>query len=106
MTEKINHAFSRYGALCEIERGGKKIAVRAFVQPITRETWDEPFSVGVLGAVDERIWRYLGAAETPVYEGDAVHFGGEIYRVRRAAAVTAGNEVTHHWAVLTKEVEE
>lgn len=105
MTGKIRNAFARYASPCEIERNGEKIAVRAFVQAITKEIWDEPFSVGVLGAVDERIWRYLGEADVPVYEGDAVHFGGEIYRVRRAAAVMAGDEVTHQWAVLAKEVD-
>ena len=105
MTEKIKTAFLRYAPQCEIERENEKIAVRAFIQPITKETWDEPFSVGVLGAVDERIWRYLGQAEVEIREGDKVRLGGECYRVRRAAAVMAGDKVTHHWAVVTKEVE-
>ncbi len=106
MTEMIKEAFARFGTPCEIEHGGERIAVRAFLQPVTRETWDEPFSVGELGAVDERIWRYLGEADVPVCMGDRVRCGSECYRVRRAAAVTAGGEVTHHWAVLAKEAEE
>ena len=103
MKKMIEGTFSRFGAHCEIGRGEEKYAVRAFIQPITKETWDEPFSVGVLGAREESIWRYLGEAKVEVCEGDTVQSKGERYRVRRAAAVTAGDEITHYWAVLAKE---
>ena len=99
----IESTFERFGAPCEIVRGEEIYAVRAFIQPVTKETWDEPFSVGVLGARDERIHRYLGQAAVEVREDDTVCCGGERYRVRRAAAVTAGDEITHWWAVLAKE---
>ena len=72
MRKMIESAFARFGAHCEVTRGEETHAVRAFIQPITKETWDEPFSVGVLGAREECIWRYLGAAAVEVREGDSV----------------------------------
>lgn len=106
MTEKIKNAFERFGVSVEVEHRGERTAAKAFLQPITQEKRDEPFSVGVLGAADEYCWRYLGAANAVVAEGDRVRCGGETYLVRRAAAVMAGEVVTHYWAVLSKEVSE
>ena len=105
MTETVKGAFERYGARCEIERKGERIAVRAFLQPVTRETWDEPMGMGPLGAVDERIWRYIGEGSVALFEGDTLIFEGERYRVRRTEAVYAGQKLIYRWAAVSKEVE-
>ncbi len=106
MTGKIKSAFDRFGLCVEVEHRGERCAAKAFLQPITAEKRDEPFSVGVLGAVDERCWRYLGSADAAVTEGDRIVCGAQQYLVRRAAAVMAGERVTHYWAVVSKEVSE
>ena len=105
MTEVVKGAFERYGARCEIEREDGKIAVRAFLQPVTRETWDEPIEMGVLGAVDERIWRYIGEGSVELFVGDTLIFEGERYRVRHTEAVYAGKKLIYRWAAVSKEVE-
>lgn len=101
----IDYAFRRYGAEVTVEHGEEKRMARGFVQPITAEGGGEPFSVGTLGAVDARCWRYLGSAETGVEQGDGVLFDGKRYRVRRAESVKLGEKVTHYWAVLDREEE-
>lgn len=103
MTELICEAFDRYGADICVEHAGELVQTRGFVQPLTRETNEAPFSVAPLGAVDERCWRYLGRA--CVAEGDAVVFLGVRYTVRRAAAVPVGGEIAYYQAVLHIEEE-
>lgn len=99
----IDHAFLRYGCEAMVEHGGETRAARGFVQPITAESGGEPFSVGPLGASDERCWRYLGSPEVRVAQGDHIRCGGKRYRVRRAEGVKLGDAVTHYWAVLDRE---
>lgn len=99
----ICEAFDRYGADVCVEHAGETVQTRGFVQPLTRETNDAPFSMAPLGAVDKRCWRYLGRA--CVVEGDTVVFLGVRYTVRRAAAVPVGDEVAYYQAVLHIEEE-
>ena len=103
MTNLICEAFDRCGADISVERAGETVQTKGFVQPLTRETNDAPFSVAPLGAVDERCWRYLGRA--CVEEGDTVVFLGVRYTVRRAAAVPVGSEIAYYQAVLHIEEE-
>lgn len=99
----IDQAFLRYGRTVTVEHGEETREARGFVQPITAESGGEPFSVGVLGASDERCWRYLGSAGVKVTQGDRIRCGAKRYRVRRAEAVKLGDTVTHYWAVLDRE---
>ncbi|MDO4813235.1 MAG: hypothetical protein Q3995_06955 [Eubacteriales bacterium] len=103
MTRLICEAFDRYGANISVEHAGETVQTKGFVQPLMKETKNEPFSMEVLGAVDERCWRYLGRA--CVAEGDTVTFLGVRYIVRRASAVPVGDEVAYYQAVLHIEEE-
>ena len=99
----IGEGIARYGAAVTVEHEGEAAQGLAFVQPLRKETRKEPFSVGPLGAVEERCWRYLGQAELPLQGGDRVIFEGKSYEVRRAEAVYIGAAVSHYWAILDRE---
>ncbi|MBQ2606495.1 MAG: hypothetical protein II587_00150, partial [Oscillospiraceae bacterium] len=56
-------------------------------------------------AVEQRVWRYLGAAGVPVEMGDRVCCDGMRYIVRNAMPVYAGSEIVYYWAMLHPEEE-
>ena len=105
MTEMLCTVFERYGSAVTVHHGDADAAVKAFIQPITRESGDEPSSVAPLGAAEERCRRYLGPGDVYVEMGDRVSFGAEDYVVRNAAAVYVGGEVAYYWAILHPEEE-
>lgn len=103
MRRALARAFACFGAEVTLVHGGRETAVRAFFQPIVSEAAGEPFSVGVLGAVDGRRWRYLGPAEAAM--GDRLRRDGKTYVVRRAATVYLGGEPLYYRAVVQEESE-
>jgi len=103
MTKGIARAIARYGLAVTVEHGGTQTGSRALLQPIRRERTEEPFEPTPLGAAERRAWRYLGAADTPIAQGDRVRCGERSFRARRAEAVCAGREIAYHWAVLLPE---
>ena len=105
MKKLFESVFERCGEPVCIERRGESWETKAVIQPVRRERVEEPFTVTPLGAAEERIWRYLGPAETPVAMGDLVRWNGKAYRVRNAAAVHALGETAYHWALLVPEEE-
>ena len=105
MTEMLSTVFERYGSAVTVHHAGTDAQTRAIIQPLRKESKDEPFSVAPLGAVEERVWRYLGPREVCVEMGDHVSFGAEEYVVRSAAAVYVGDEVAYYWATLHPEEE-
>ena len=54
MKKMLSEAFERYGMSAEVRRGENAVQTKAFVQPLRRESGEEPFSVTVLGAVSEQ----------------------------------------------------
>ncbi len=98
--ERLDEAFERWGLACTVRHGGTETAARAFIQPLTRETGDEPFTATALGAADEHCWRYLGPADTEIAMGDEVACREREYIVRDAAECYAGERIAYRWAVL------
>ena len=103
MKELLSEAFARCGMSVEVRRGEDAVQIKAFVQPLRRESGEEPFSVTVLGTVSEQCWRYLGPAEVGIEMGDRVVCGEKQYIVRRAAPFYAGGEIAYYWAILHPE---
>lgn len=103
MKQALDEAFARYGLAAEICRGEEKEAVKAFIQPMMRETGEEPFDATPLGAADGHIWRYLGPADAEIGMGDYVLCREKRYIVRDTAAVLAGAAAIYRWAVLKEE---
>lgn len=105
MTEMLSAVFERYGSAVSVHHGETDTQTKAIIQPLRKESKDEPFFVAPLGAVSERVWRYLGPREVCVEMGDRVSFGADEYVVRSAAAVYVGDEVAYYWATLHPEEE-
>lgn len=103
MTRAFEEAVARWGLPATVEHGGESVQTRAFLQPLRREQVKEPFSVTPLGAAEERLWRYLGSAETAIAMGDVVTAAGRRYRVRSAAEEYLGGSVAYRWALLVPE---
>ena len=101
----LSMVFERYGSAASVHHGEADTQTRALIQPLKKESNKEPFSVAPLGAVSERVWRYLGPREVCVEMGDRVSFGAQAYVVRSAAAVYVGDEVAYYWAILHPEEE-
>ena len=98
MKRALDEAFARYGLATEVRRGEETERTKAFVQPLRRETGDEPFAATPLGAADGHCWRYLGPAEVEIGMGDRVICREKRYIVRDAAAVFAGVTAVYRWA--------
>ena len=103
MKKMIDEAFRCFAAEVTVIRNGEEKPTRGFLQPITKESGEEPFHMGVLGAADRRCWRFLGEANCDLAAEDRIVFRGEVFRVMRSQAVFVGGEVSHHEAVLVKE---
>lgn len=103
MKELLSEAFVHCGMSVEVRRGENAVQTKAFVQPLRRESGEEPFSVTALGAVSEQCWRYLGPAEVRIEMGDRVVCGEKQYIVRRAVPFYAGEEIVYYWAILHPE---
>lgn len=101
MTEAFNTILRTYGRTVVLCHAGEKAEVRAFLQRVQKTETDAPEEDGPFGAADLRRWVYLGPRDCPVEAGDRVLTGdGEELTVQTAAAVYAGGERSHWWAVL------
>lgn len=103
MTERFTQVIERWGRSTAVTHRGVRHDVKALLQPMTPERSGEPFTVTELGAADERVWRYLGPADTEIDMGDVVTAGEMRWRVRNAAAVYVGDEIAYRWAALVPE---
>lgn len=97
---------SRYGQTVTLRpvRGGEKISLKAFLQPVLRKDEDQQVP-SPLGLRREDRFLYLGPADTPLEDGDVVEWQGRRCAVQSAHPVgpeTGG----HFWALLRPADEE
>jgi len=85
----------RYGQNVTVNDGQKE---RAFLQPVTDRTKTSPYTVTSLGAVDDRLWIYLGTKA--LEPGDTVTWDDRSFTVRNSEPVGSGTELPHWWAAL------
>ena len=100
MTEQFARILRQYGRDVQLQGSGKTVQVRAFVQRIQRQETRSPAEETNFGAADLRRWLYIGPAEQALRAADGISFDGEAYLVQTAAAIYAGGEKSHWWAVL------
>ena len=101
-TDGFQRVLDRWGGEAELECGGLRSAVRAFIQPVRRQE-RLPKAPGPLGTADQRLWIYLG--QGPLEAGDTVRWQETNFTVRRAEPVYAGTALSHWWAVLERKRE-
>lgn len=105
MTEQFARILQRWGADAVLESESGKRTVRAFIQRVRREDTNAPEEATSFGAADLRRWLYIGPEDAALQAGDRVACRGEDFIVQTAAAVYAGGERSHWWAVLRPERE-
>lgn len=103
MKEKLETVFERFGLAVRVTQGETVRETHAFVQPMTRESGEEPFTATPVGAADGHVWRYLGPAEVELRMGDRLTCRSGSYVVRDTAAMYLGEEALYRWAMLAPE---
>lgn len=101
MTEIFDTILRAWGREVSLVHAGRTVSLRAFLQQVQRRETDAPEADGPLGAADLRRWVYLGPKDQAVAAGDRLSLDdGTSLVVQNAAAVYAGGERSHWWAVL------
>lgn len=103
MKKSFECALRRFGTPVWVEHRGTQSESWAFLQQLNTEEGGEPFSVGLLGAADKRRWRYLGAANAAVEQGDRILWGTRRFVARQAAGVYLGGTLLYYRAILQEE---
>ena len=76
---------------------------RAFIQPVTERREVDPEVWTNLGAVDGRLWLYLG--QKAVENGNRIRWNGMEFRVRSGRPYYVGEMVLYWWASLERAKE-
>ena len=103
MRQMIEEILRRYGQAVTVHLAGGDAAVRAFLQPVTGRGEQVPSEMTGLGAVDGRLWLYLG--QTAVEPGDRMTWDGVTYRVRSSRPWSVGETQLYWWAALERAKE-
>ena len=98
MRRQVQEILRRFGQRVVLRPDGDAAETRAFLQSVARESERMPGEMTALGAVDGRLWLYLGDAE--VADGDIVRWNGTSFRVRSSRPWYVGEELLYWWAVL------
>lgn len=104
MTGEIQAVMARHGQRMTLRRRGGDVETRAFLQSVTERREREAGAMTALGAVDERLWLYLG--REAVDTGDRVLWNGMELRVRSSRPYYAGETLLYWWAALERAKEE
>ena len=99
----MREILERYDQRVTVETAAGTETVRAFLQPWTRREETDPEAWTGLGAVDGRLWRYLGQAA--VETGDRIIWEGHTFRVRSSRPYDIGGTRVYWWAVLERAKE-
>ena len=103
MRRDVEKIMEEYGQSVTLRRGAEERTVRAFLQPVVRQTERVPEEMCSLGAPDSRLWVYLGQEE--VCSGEQILWGQKCFRVRSSRDFPVGDEVLYRWASLEQERE-
>lgn len=100
MTETFETILRTYGRAVTLRHGGETCALCAFLQRIQKQETDAPQEETNFGAADLRRWLYIGPPQQSVEAGDLVCAEEGEFVVQTAAAIYAGGEKSHWWAIL------
>ena len=103
MRQMIEEVLRRYGQAVTVHLAGGDAVVRAFLQPVTGRGEQVPSEMTGLGAVDGRLWLYLG--QTAVEPGDRMTWDGVTYRVHSSRPWSVGETRIYWWAALERAKE-
>ena len=98
MTDWIREILSRHGQMVTIRMTDGDAATRAFIQPVTERQEQNPEEQTGLGAIDGRLWLYLG--RSTVETTDRILWNGMEFRVRSSRPYYMGETMLYWWASL------
>ena len=99
----MRRILERYGQTAELTNPEGTRTVRAFLQPLPEKGEADTAAMTELGALDGRLWQYLG--QTAAAPGDRVAWEGFRFRVRSSRPWYLGTELVYWWASLERERE-
>ena len=103
MTDWIREILNRYGQVVTIRAKDGDVAARAMIQPVTERQEQEAGAVSELGALDGRLWLYLGrSAVDPEHR---ILWNGMEFRVRSSRPYYVGETMLYWWASLERAKE-
>ena len=103
MRDCIREILERHGQTVTIQTEKGTSAAQAFLQPVTKRQEQVPEIVCGIGALDGRLWLYLG--QTEVRPGDNILWDGRTFRVRSNRSYHIGETLLYWWASLELERE-
>ena len=103
MRDCIREILDRHGQTVTLLTGEGETAIRAFLQPVTERQEQVPEIMCGIGALDGRLWLYLG--QTEVRPGDNILWDGRTFRVRSNREYYMGETPLYWWASLELERE-
>lgn len=98
MADWVRDILTRHGQRVTVERDETTEEIRAFLQPILEKSEENPTAVTGIGAVDGRLWLYLGQAALET--GDRVCWENRAFRVRSSRPYYIGETLVYWWASL------
>ena len=99
----MRQILERHGQTVTWESGDGGRTIRAFLQPQTEKGELDLETRTSLGAVDGRLWLYLGQA--PVKSGDILSWENWNFRVRSSRPCCVGERLIYWWASLERAKE-
>lgn len=103
MTDWIREILRRHGQMVTIRMKDGDMVTRAFLQPVTERQEREPDGMSELGALDGRLWLYLG--KNVVNPTDRILWNGMEFQVRSSRPYYAGETMLYWWASLERAKE-
>lgn len=103
MTDWIQEILTRHGQMVTIRMADGDAATRAFIQPVTERREQMPDEMMELGAIDARLWLYLG--RSAVETTDRILWNGMEFRVRSSRPYYVGETMLYWWASLERAKE-
>ena len=98
MTDWICEILSRHGQLVTIRMNDGSATTRAFIQPVTERREREEGTMTELGALDGRVWLYLG--RSAVNQTNRIFWNGMEFRVLSSRPYYVGKSLLYWWASL------
>ena len=103
MKEQFERILERYGQEISVLTDQETVTTRAFMQPAAQKDKAAPFTMTELGAVDDRLWTYLGSVA--LKERDRIQWGEEQFTVNSCEPYYVGEELVYWWAALERAKE-
>lgn len=103
MKRQIQEILRRFGQTVTLRQAAGEQTCRAFLQPVEKSGEQAVSEMTPLGALDQRLWLYLGDAA--VEAEDRILWNGKTFRVRSSRPWCVGAETLYWWAALERAKE-